>query len=65
VSTTVLREVTEKVKPSRALFVNRPLGYPLGEPNNPGLQTQIIREALKLLAAETPEPLIAEFRESV
>jgi len=34
VSITLLREVTARVKPPRALVVDRPLGYPLGEPGN-------------------------------
>lgn len=50
VSLTVLREITEKVRPPRALFVPYPLGYPLGEPNNAELQTRIIRAAFALLA---------------
>lgn len=48
-SVTMLREVTEKVRVPRALFVDTPLGYPLGRPNDPALQTAILREALALL----------------
>jgi len=48
-SITLLREITEKVDPPRALFVDRPLGYPLGEANNTPLQKEIISAALKLL----------------
>lgn len=51
------------MKPPRALFLDRPLGYPLGEPNNPDLQKQIIRAALDLLTIEVSEPLLAEFQE--
>ena len=40
VSISLLREITEKIRPPRALFVPYPLGYPLGEPNNSELQTQ-------------------------
>ena len=50
VSVTLLREITNKVEPPRALFVDRPLGYPLGEPNNRTLQTRIILQALALPA---------------
>lgn len=57
----LLREVTEKVKPPRALFVPFPLGYPLGEPRNPQLQHRIIRNALALLAANQPLPIFSDF----
>ncbi len=49
VSLSVLREITEKIHPPRALFVPFPLGYPLGEPNNAELQTRILRAAFALL----------------
>ena len=49
VSLSLLREITEKIRPPRALFVPFPLGYPLGEANNAELQTRIIRTALSLL----------------
>lgn len=50
VSISLLREITEKIKPARALFVPFPLGYPLGEPNNAELQTRVMRAAFALLA---------------
>ncbi len=49
VSISLLREITEKTRPPRALFVPFPLGYPLGEPDNPELQTKIIQAAFALL----------------
>ncbi|HVB72078.1 MAG TPA: hypothetical protein VNE38_00835 [Ktedonobacteraceae bacterium] len=49
VSISLLREITEKTRPPRALFVPYPLGYPLGEPNNADLQTRIIQAAFALL----------------
>ena len=51
----MLREITEKVRTPRALFVDTPLGYPLGKPNDPALQTAILREALALLALPGPQ----------
>lgn len=48
-SVTMLREITEKVGPPRALFVDTPLGYPLGEPDEPAAQRQIMDTALGLL----------------
>lgn len=62
VSITLLKEVTKKVLPPRSLFVPYPLGYPLGEPNNPGLQNMIIKEALTLLSTEVSEPLVKDFQ---
>ncbi len=50
VSITLLREVTERVAPPRALFVDLPLGYPLGAPDNASLQTRIILAAVALLS---------------
>ena len=49
VSISLLREITEKIQPPRALYVPFPLGYPLGEPNNVGLQTRVIQAAFALL----------------
>ena len=49
VSISLLREITEKIRPPRALFVPFPLGYPLGEPNNTALQTRILQAAFALL----------------
>lgn len=49
VSISLLREITEKIRPPRALFVPYALGYPLGEPDNPVLQTRIMRAAFALL----------------
>ncbi|GAB4252871.1 MAG: hypothetical protein Kow00109_28540 [Acidobacteriota bacterium] len=52
VSVSLLREVTEKVEPPRVLFVDYPLGYPLGRPHDPELQRRILRAALQLLERE-------------
>lgn len=61
VSISLLREVTEKVRPPRVLFVDRPLGYPLGAPDDPGLQEKIIRAAFALLTGTEDLPLWADF----
>lgn len=63
VSISLLREITEKIRPPRALFVPFPLGYPLGEPNNPDLQTRILRAAFALLL-RTDVPVLEEFSTS-
>ncbi len=62
VSITLLPEVTRRVRPPRALAVDHPLGYPLGEPGNVPLQKRIILAALQLLAQPVREPLIVEFQ---
>jgi D-proline reductase (dithiol) PrdB len=61
VSVTLLNEVTERVAPARALAVDRPLGYPLGEPNNPDLQQGIMLAAFELLSVPVSDPLIVHF----
>ena len=49
VSITLLEDITKKVKPPRALLVPYSFGHPLGEPNNPSIQHEIIAETLALL----------------
>ena len=61
VSITGLVEVTEKVRPPRALAVGYPLGYPLGKPGDAELQTRIVEAALALLSRAVDEPLIVPF----
>lgn len=61
VSVTMLREVTEKVKPPRVLFVDTPLGYPLGRAHDPDLRKKIIGCALSLLYRHDDLPIIEEF----
>jgi hypothetical protein len=57
----LLREVTEQVKPPRALFLPFRIGFPLGEPRSAGLQNRILRSALSLLEPENPLPVFADF----
>lgn len=52
VSISLLREITQKIRPPRALYVPFPLGYPLGEPDNPELQTRVMRAAFALLTRD-------------
>lgn len=60
-SISLLKEITEKVRTPRALFVARPLGYPLGRPRDPELQASIVARALALLDAPGPPPVLADF----
>jgi D-proline reductase (dithiol) PrdB len=49
VSISVLMDITREVAPPRVLAVDRPLGFPLGEADNPELQREIVLAALGLL----------------
>jgi len=62
VSVTMLREITERVAPPRALFVDFPLGYPLGPPNDAALQMQVIMASLAVLQESVPAAVIRDFR---
>ena len=58
----LLREVAERVRPPRALWVPFPHGYPLGAPGDATLQHAVIEAALRML--EDPEltaPALADF----
>ena len=56
----MLRTITEKIRPPRALAVPYPLGFPLGEADNPELQTEILRQLLTLLRRDDV-PVLEEF----
>lgn len=58
VSITLLREVTERVRPPRALLVDRPLGFALGEPHNVDLQKAITVSALTMTAQPVADLLL-------
>jgi hypothetical protein len=45
----LLRNVAEKVRPPRALFVPFKHGYPLDAPNSPQRQQSVLEAALQLL----------------
>lgn len=64
VSVTLLPEITARVSPPRALVVDYPFGYPLGEPDNPELQTRIILSALGMLAAVSRMPVLSRYESS-
>lgn len=58
----LLREVAEKVRPPRALFVPFRHGHPLGLPRDPQRQHAVIETALRLLEDPNLEPpVLAEF----
>ena len=52
----LLRNVAERVRPPRALFVPFRHGYPLGEPNAPAHQHAVIEAALGMLESPDLKP---------
>jgi hypothetical protein len=61
VSISLLKEVTQIIRPPRSLFVPFPMGYPLGRPNDEQLQHRIIRQALTLFE-RNDLPVLEEYR---
>ena len=66
--TTVLvgfvREHIEIVKPPRALWLNFPMGRPMGKPNDPDYQLQVIRAAFSLLD-KSSGPVLEDFSDVI
>ncbi|MDP6665984.1 MAG: hypothetical protein QF357_01150 [Dehalococcoidia bacterium] len=56
----LIREHTEKIMPSRSLWVPFELGRPLGSPNRPDFQLDVLRSLLRLFAVETG-PVIEDY----
>ena len=56
----LVREHTETMRPSRALWVPFELGRPLGEPGDKAFQHRVLDAALALLAAPSG-PVLADF----
>jgi hypothetical protein len=40
-------DITQSVQAPRAVFVNFPLGHQTGRPDDPGIQRQIVRDAMR------------------
>jgi hypothetical protein len=59
-SITMLPDITRKIRPPRALAVPYPLGFPLGEANNPDLQTEILLALMELLDRDDV-PVLGDF----
>lgn len=60
-SASLLREVTERVNPPRTLFVDYPMGYPLGRANQPELQQRILTAMLELVSEPVPPAVLRQF----
>ena len=55
VSLSIVREITEKTPPPRALYLRFPFGHALGEPGNPNQHFAVLYRAFRLLfEAERP-----------
>ena len=57
---TVARDVTERVKPPRAVFVPFRMGHHFGVPFHTEVQRQVITSALELLTTATQSPTIVD-----
>ena len=53
-SITMLHDITRKVRPPRALEVDYPLGYPLGQPDDEALHLRILERLLAMGASVPP-----------
>ena len=60
----LVRPVTESVKPSRALWVPFPFGRPLGPPNQPNVQLDVLRRTLALVD-EPSGPIIVDYPDNL
>jgi len=62
VAVQLLREVAQRVRPPRGLWVPFRHGHPLGLPNRPDVQHSVIAAALSLLEDSRVEtPALADF----
>ena len=55
ISLTLVREITEQVKPSRALYLEHPFGHTFGDVGEQALQRQILVDMLRS-AVEIAQP---------
>ena len=60
VGISILREVTEKVRPPRSVFLRYPFGHPLGEAFKVAQQRTILLDALNALEGITKRGMIVE-----
>lgn len=60
VGISILKEVTEKVRPPRTVFLRYPFGHPLGEAFNAGQQRAILLDALRALETVAEPGTIVE-----
>ena len=53
-------DITQSVKPPRAVFVNFPLGHQTGPPDQPELQSRIVTDAMRAFESITSPATIVE-----
>ncbi len=56
--------VTEKIRPPRALWVPFPFGRPLGPPNRPEVQLDVLRQTLGLVD-QPAAPVLVDYRDDI
>lgn len=54
------RDMMAQVKAPRSAFIDFPLGHQCGRPNDPDLQTRILKDALQVLATATTPGEVVE-----
>jgi hypothetical protein len=59
-----MREHIEMIKPPRAIWLDFPMGRPMGKPNDPAYQTKVIRAAFKLFDTPTG-PVLEDFADTI
>lgn len=58
----LLKEITKKMSPPRALYVPFNHGYPLNTPNEPEKQHHVIEAALNVLETANSAPIIVDYK---
>jgi len=59
IGVSIVREISEKVKPPRTYYLKYPFGHALGEPFNKKQQTTIFKECLNVLeSAQKPGVIV-------
>lgn len=56
----LLRFVAQRLGPPRSLWVDRPHGFPLGEPGDHAEQTRTLEALLALLDHRGPPPVLVD-----
>ena len=56
-----LKEAAERIRPPRALWVPFAHGYALGAPDDVPLQLDVLKQALGLLDADGPGPVLRDY----
>lgn len=62
ISLTLVRKITELVKPSRALYVKHPFGYTFGDLNDHARQRAILLDCLRAAEEITQPGAIVELK---